>query len=100
MQILYIVLTLFYGLAWAHEAKVFSADVTERQSRISALVAAYDAMDRGRLDSQDKIIVIKETGGKIVVSFLNKSGERVYGGQAHVTYDPIKQVVEEVEAED
>lgn len=71
-----------------------------RRSIIDALTASYDAMDKGLLDSKGKIIVIKEVDGMIVVSFMNQEGESLYGGQAHVTYDPLAQKVVNVEGED
>ncbi len=95
-SILILVLGAFFVSGKGH----YPASKEERQSRINALIASYDAMDNGFLDSQGKVIIIKEIDGKVVVSFMGREGESVYGGQAHVTYDPLTRRVVKVEAED
>lgn len=100
MKIFCAFLVIILGAVSTGGSLHFPASKEERQSTIDALTASYDAMDKGLLDSAGKVIVIKKVDDKIVVSFLNYEHENVYGGQAHVTYDPVAKKVVMVEAED
>lgn len=79
---------------------VHLASAEERQVVMDALAAAYDATDKALLKNKGKVILIKEVDGRILVSFLKYEHENMYGGQAHVTYDPATKKVVMIEAED
>ena len=85
-------------LAAASPAASSAEPLSERAASVAALQAAYEAMDKGHLKSEAKVIEIRRKGDLIVVSFLNPTPK--YGGQAHVTYDPKSKKVTDVEGEE
>jgi hypothetical protein len=97
-------LLLFPGSSEAGDEKpdpayYTGASTDEQALRIEALKAAYAAMAEAYLESAGKVIIITPRAGMLIVSFLPAQAN-VYGGRAHVTYDPHQKKVVQVVGED